>query len=346
MPVKRLIVLGIALLWIAVACGLIASKNRIASTGTKIILETVPVDPRDFLRGDYVSLRYKINTINLPEPGGEKKQFKSGKIVFVPLAAKDRFWEPQGITVTRPASGTTYLTGRVRYSYARRVEVSYGIENYFVPEGKGKELEQLMRPGRRSSVSVEVLVDKNGKGIIRELRVEPVNVSGENFPKPGISREVKPVFSPVLRTCGDGSCTETFSSCPSDCGYKAWPYQSDVQSCTDAAGKENPAAGEGAARWFVWNGCGNEKYYAVNTREPVIFNVSTDSCPSCVCQVPEFSVFELIDGQWFHKKDFSLPHTPGLNEKIFYVSSSPRIKIQSRGCFYLDVYTKSAVQDR
>jgi len=56
----------------------------------------------------------------------------------------------------------------VSYNYNKKLELSYGIESYFVPEGEGKKIEVNMR-GNKSSVEVEILVDRSGNAIIKKL---------------------------------------------------------------------------------------------------------------------------------------------------------------------------------
>jgi uncharacterized membrane-anchored protein len=48
-----------------------------------------------------------------------------------------------------------------------RLAVTYGLESYFVPEGKGRLIERSERP-----VVVEVSVDRDGRAVIRRLLVD------------------------------------------------------------------------------------------------------------------------------------------------------------------------------
>ena len=56
---------GIGVLWLVIIGGFIFSKQMTLLTGKEVLLKTVPVDPRDLFRGDYVVLRYDISTIDL-----------------------------------------------------------------------------------------------------------------------------------------------------------------------------------------------------------------------------------------------------------------------------------------
>lgn len=166
---KKLILILVSFLWIIVAAGLIISKQYTIRTGKTVLLETVPVDPRDFLRGDYVILRYKISTLDLQQIGSEKSYYGRGETVYVKLEPRERFWEAVDVKAKRPVSDRgMYVKGRVRYFYNRKLEIDYGIESYFVPEGEGKEIEKNMR-GNKSSVEVEALVDAAGNAMIKKV---------------------------------------------------------------------------------------------------------------------------------------------------------------------------------
>ena len=72
------------LLQVALLVGIIAYRQYWVATGEKILLRTAPVDPRDIFRGDYVSLRYDISTLDL-DGLGVKGSFKSNETVYVIL---------------------------------------------------------------------------------------------------------------------------------------------------------------------------------------------------------------------------------------------------------------------
>ena len=40
-------------------------QENLKGTGTKIVLQTIPIDPRDLLRGEYVDLRYEISDVTV-----------------------------------------------------------------------------------------------------------------------------------------------------------------------------------------------------------------------------------------------------------------------------------------
>jgi peptidoglycan hydrolase-like protein with peptidoglycan-binding domain len=126
--------------------------------------------------------------------------------------------------------------------------------------------------------------------------------------------------------------------------YEVNPYDADVKTCMDSAGKVWPATGEGSADWFVWGGCTHNKYYFVNPGQQLRLHAYTDSCPGCVCYFPNFYLYEYENGNWIQKKYFDLPDVKGITRDEYYTPSSNRIKIYAPSCFYLKVYSPQSVE--
>ena len=158
--------LGVAL-QLLVLLAVAGSWQRTLATGTVIQLETVPVDPRDLFRGDYVQLSYKISTLDLAALGSTGS-FAPGSTVYVGLEERGPYWEATSVGTTHP--GGLAIRGTVWTHFAGSgggLGVRYGLESYFVPEGKGRLIERAQRP-----VTVEVSVDGGGRAVIRRLLVD------------------------------------------------------------------------------------------------------------------------------------------------------------------------------
>lgn len=163
MSVRRPIVF-----WLVVAAQLLVVlafagwKEISLRIGQEIVLETVPVDPRDVFRGDYVTLRYRISQVDC--------NASVGSAVYVPLRRSGDVW---GLDLHGYSSlsyqdaaerGDVVLRGQVTRSTASSCDVAYGIESYFVPEGTGGEIERV-----RGGLKVRVSVDGFGNAMIRDL---------------------------------------------------------------------------------------------------------------------------------------------------------------------------------
>ena len=161
---------------------MIAMRQWTLNTGTSVILETAPIDPRSLFSGDYVRLNYKISNIRLGEMAGDK-DFKRHDCVYVLLKEGDPYWQPVSIHHDKPAAppGHVAIKGEVNYmsdnvwnqetqksEQVKNVNIKYGIESYFVPEGEGRELE---RPKEGEKVTIRVAVDRYGNAGIKFLLV-------------------------------------------------------------------------------------------------------------------------------------------------------------------------------
>jgi uncharacterized membrane-anchored protein len=148
-------------------------KGYTVVTGETVLLKTVPVDPRSLFSGDYVDLRYEISTLDLATLAPDT-YIGPRQTVYVELArGDDGYWHAVGVWTTRRtvADGHVLIKGRTedaRFDPGRRtVQVGYGIENVFVPEGSGRAVES----GRRD-LGVEVKVDRFGNAVPRGLLLD------------------------------------------------------------------------------------------------------------------------------------------------------------------------------
>lgn len=163
---KAFILIGI--FWLIIIIGFVAAKEFTLRTGTQVLLKTVPVDPRDLFRGDYVILRYKISTLDLNKIPADYVDFKTGDKIYLTLDKKNGYGVPAKIYRNSPESEELFLKGIVKDVRGKRLTVEYGIESYFVPEGKGKEIERV----RGRTLDVKASIDKFGNAAIKSLLMD------------------------------------------------------------------------------------------------------------------------------------------------------------------------------
>ena len=162
---RALIVVGIV--WGVILVGLVASKEFTLRSGHTILLETVPVDPRDLFRGDYVILRYPLSTLDLTHLPTDRPGFSVGDHLYVVLSLQGHHPIPLRIESHPPHDHSFFLQGTVISQHDTRLTVEYGIESYFVPEGDGRMLEQA----RGKGLEVQAVVDRFGHAVIKQLLV-------------------------------------------------------------------------------------------------------------------------------------------------------------------------------
>jgi len=135
----------------------IMGRAAILREGQEVLLKVEPVDPRDLLRGDYVRLGYEAGTVArglFTNPPADTFEAMN-RTVFVRLAkSADGYWWPVSASVDEPADAPAEgqvdlrgtLTGyeTVGAGETKSLQVNFGIERYYVPEGEGRAIETNM----------------------------------------------------------------------------------------------------------------------------------------------------------------------------------------------------------
>ena len=163
---------------------MVADRVRLLQTGREITLPIVPVDPRDFFRGEYVRLGYDIGRV--PAPAARRAAARSptrpstspwsanriGTWVPVKLALT---WSEGNLARSHRAEGARAMSGRLfpdRSNPNAAYFVRYGTESYSARQGEG------LAPSRRSrairSSAARIAVDKSGNAAIKGLLVDGV----------------------------------------------------------------------------------------------------------------------------------------------------------------------------
>ena len=161
---------------LALIGAMVIDRAGILRDGKEITLQTRPVDPRDFLRGDYVILSYDISQISADELRKQQGAKDREPVVFVKLAlqpdgfhkAVSAHFEPV------PVSGNEVLIrGRIsNWRYCTNCPtyfVNYGLEKFFVPEGEGRELENARN---QNKLTVVAAVTSSGRAAIKRLLLD------------------------------------------------------------------------------------------------------------------------------------------------------------------------------
>ena len=163
------------LIQVALIAAMVVDRASVLREGAEISLQTRPVDPRDFLRGDYVVLSYDISTVPAGDLKGKLPQDRDGRI-YVKLAPNaDGFYGAVSAHLDPvPVSGKEMLIrGRATNwrscTSCDMLNVKYGLEQFFVPEGEGRELEQARNQRRLVIVAA---VTSSGRAAIKRLLLD------------------------------------------------------------------------------------------------------------------------------------------------------------------------------
>lgn len=169
-----------ALVQVALIALMVADRASILREGTEVTLQTSPVDPRDFLRGDYVALTYTISSLPAGALLGQPSSGR-GTQVFVKLAPNAEGFHQAVSVHAEPVAVTPperLIRGKViggancgdtNRLFCDRLTIKYGIESYFVPQNEGFEIEKARN---RRSVSVVAAVTPSGRAAIKRLLID------------------------------------------------------------------------------------------------------------------------------------------------------------------------------
>lgn len=140
--------------------------DYVRSSAPVVRLKTVPVDPQDLLRGDYMILRYEISAVTPPAPRpGDDPSTRNAEF-WVTLEPRDGTYFARAASWNEPVltPGQFAVKG-----WPGKRGVAYGIENYYVPEGKGTP--------RFTTIEVDAVV-----GPAHRLYLKRVLVDGKAYP--------------------------------------------------------------------------------------------------------------------------------------------------------------------
>lgn len=137
--------------------------------GENVTLATVPVDPRDLLYGDYVTLDLEIEEVDVNKLNKELKDYvkehEYGKEIPVYVYLyQDEYgiFHVNNVSMKHPVesfSDGLYIKGKMtpyindnswneEAEFKETVTVDYGIDRFYVEEGTGLELENQSRKGQ------------------------------------------------------------------------------------------------------------------------------------------------------------------------------------------------------
>ena len=171
----------VALVQSAALFKIVYDRDQLLKSGREITIPTRPVDPRDTFRGDYVMLGYDISPLRkstLPSDANFEG-LRAGSPVYVTLTPDGAGgWKAVKVTADYPqqiAASDIVLKGRVESIWRPentsdvQLNIRYGIESYFVPEGTGKALETKVRERKIEAI---VAVDASGSAALKGLVVD------------------------------------------------------------------------------------------------------------------------------------------------------------------------------
>ena len=179
---RKLLIIGAIVFQVLLLAFMAGERECVLRQGETIYLRTVPVDPRDYFRGDYVKLNYEISNIKSDKLRDGLKLLKEGrkdrdKKVYVALQIVDEnVANVLYASDKKPKKGQLFIRGRLNHKYKNWINVRYGIEAYFMQQGEGKELEKRKIKDHRASLEMQVALGTGGIAVISSHRWAPISI--------------------------------------------------------------------------------------------------------------------------------------------------------------------------
>jgi uncharacterized membrane-anchored protein len=155
---------------------IIESRAQVLRNGQEIVLKTQPVDPRDLMRGDYVTLGYDISNIDVKQITGTAPTAQTITPVYVAVKKTDEIWAFSRASwqpILDKSTDEVVLKGQTNsYFYpdsSTSASLTYGIEQFYVPQGEGRVIEDGQR---EQAVDVLVAVSDAGVAQLKSLRLD------------------------------------------------------------------------------------------------------------------------------------------------------------------------------
>lgn len=176
-PLKALI---ITIIWIIAFFGVVIwIQEYTLYTGEEIYLETAPVDPRDLLRWDYVTLRYAFENDEIVENYILQNNIQDGDELYISfIKDTNKLWTVSWVWETKPDSWI-FIKVKMQEQSWWRESLETWIWKYFVPQWTGREIERI-----RWDMTVLVKVDTYGTAKIVDIYYQWEKINPKTFRAP------------------------------------------------------------------------------------------------------------------------------------------------------------------
>ena len=172
--------------WIIAACiagqlavlgYMVYGREMIIHRGTKVSIATAPIDPRDPFRGDFVRLRFPLNTLSYAPVRWQPADYqpRKGDKMYAVLEPRPGGLHDVAYFSNLPPAAETeslYLRGRIQsavhWNDRNLVDVRYGIEQLFVEQGSGVDIEERrgIRGGMQNAMHARIAIGTDGSAVL------------------------------------------------------------------------------------------------------------------------------------------------------------------------------------
>lgn len=171
---KKLLILALAgIPWI-ILTGMVVTAYLPIFTGRSYLLPVKVRDPRDFFRGNYVSLQYDFSSVRLDAirhnlmPG---KEYRFGDLLYLTLRDMGGVLTLTGLYAGHKPDSAIVLKVQPERSFRledKGARLTTGLESFFAPKADALAWEDALREGR---VFARVSIDHSGNARLQKLQL-------------------------------------------------------------------------------------------------------------------------------------------------------------------------------
>jgi uncharacterized membrane-anchored protein len=169
MTKKQLLLLFAGLITVKTGVLVLVAAPKISAhvTGRTVTLDISPYDPYDFLSGYYMNISY--DSISNPDPN-QPMPYRRGQTVYARLyKGKSGNWHFDRVVSGMPGNieeDELFIKGKMK-----RGRIIYGIERFYVPEIKRRQIGEMFRKYADQAKAV-VKVDRFGNAAILKMKIK------------------------------------------------------------------------------------------------------------------------------------------------------------------------------
>lgn len=175
---------AVVLLQVLLLTFIVVRYEYTVARGIPILLKVVTFKQGNILslRGEHFILSYEISNIRLDTIKNMAGSLSQDDTVYCQLVKEEKFWRVIAIDKTfHPTTPTeVWLKGKVVSFEGNQVQVAYGIEKIFIPEGTGDYLERELNVEK---LFAEIRVTSGGVGVIKQLVVNGHSIDLSRYRK-------------------------------------------------------------------------------------------------------------------------------------------------------------------
>jgi uncharacterized membrane-anchored protein len=171
---KKLLILALAgLPWI-ILTGMVVKAYLPIFTGRSYLLPVKARDPRDFFRGNYVSLEYDFSSVRFDAIRHDLragKDYRFGDTLYLALREQGGALAVTGLYAENKPNSPIVLKVQPEHSFRledKGASLATGLESFFAPRADALAWEDALREGR---VFARVSIDRSGNARLTGLEL-------------------------------------------------------------------------------------------------------------------------------------------------------------------------------